>query len=190
MKGGDEIGRKRRRRGSLVGVIGILAAGKIRSIVRALFQARVRPIGPTKADHIRALAVQMTEQAGSENEWATPPHDPEGIPWRKVAVITVIALSLYTIGTILAWFQLMYLQAGRQSTIPELIGMSRINMLIQPLFDLETAAYEQHHRERLRLSSYGWADRESGMIHIPVERAMEELLAEQERKPLGEGEKP
>jgi hypothetical protein len=29
-----------------------------------------------------------------------------------------------------------------------------------------------------RLSSYGWVDRQKGIIHLPVERAMEQMVSE------------
>lgn len=32
-------------------------------------------------------------------------------------------------------------------------------------------------REAARLSSYGWVDRQAGVVHIPIERAMELLVA-------------
>lgn len=32
-------------------------------------------------------------------------------------------------------------------------------------------------REAARLSSYGWVDRQTGVVHIPIERAMELLVA-------------
>lgn len=188
-KAGGEGAQKRGMRSGIRGLVGLLLLGKSRDVIRRIFQARARPIRPTKAEHVRALAAQMTE-GPSENAWPTPPHDPEGIPWRKVTVVAMIALSFYTIGTIIAWLQLRYLQKGRTVSIPEYIGKPRINMLIQPLFDLETASYQQHRRERLRLSSYGWSDRESGMIHVPVERAMEELIAGREGKDHDEGGNP
>lgn len=188
-QGGGDKGHRRGKRSGIRGVFGLLFVGQIRNLMRRLFQARARPIRPTKADHVRRLAAQMTDRR-LENEWITPPHDPEGIPWRKVTVVAVIALSFYTIGTIIAWLQLRYLQSGRIISIPENIGTPRINMLIQPLFDLETASYEQHRRERLRLSSYGWSDRESGMIHVPVERAMEELIAGREGPNTNESRTP
>jgi hypothetical protein len=33
-----------------------------------------------------------------------------------------------------------------------------------------------HAAERARLSSYGWVDRRQGIVHLPIERAMELLL--------------
>lgn len=33
-------------------------------------------------------------------------------------------------------------------------------------------------RERARLSTYGWVDRQAGVVHIPIERAMEIVARE------------
>jgi hypothetical protein len=34
-----------------------------------------------------------------------------------------------------------------------------------------------------RLSSYGWVDRKAGIVHIPIDRAIELIVAEEEKKP-------
>ena len=39
---------------------------------------------------------------------------------------------------------------------------------------------ELERADREKLGTYGWVDREAGRVRIPVERAMEKLLAEQE----------
>lgn len=188
---GEEADTTQRRgaRAWIAGILSVLLVRRARAVIRAGFQTRVRSIEPTKGDYARALAPQMTERPG-QDEWPTPPHDPEHIRWGKVTLVTIIALSFYTIGTIIAWFQLMILQSGKHNPIPDEIGTSRINMLIQPLFDLETASYEQHRLERLRLSSYGWSDRRNQMIHIPVERAMEDLVEEHEKQMKEQGGPP
>lgn len=189
MKGGNRHRGRRGPKAALGALVGVSLVGGIRRALRALFQFRTRPILPTKADHLRDLSPQMTERPG-EDEWPTPPHAPEGVRWGVIGALTAIALSLYALGVIIAWFQLRYLQRGAHNPIPYLIGHPRINMLMQQVFDLETAAHEQQRRERLRLSSYGWSDRESGMIHVPVERAMEELILEIGNQQPSEGKSP
>lgn len=185
-----ENGKERKRRvlAMIMSSFGLIFVHRARDFLRSLFHIRRTPIEPTKGDHVRALSAQMTEGQG-QNEWPTPPHDPEHIRWKLVLIVAIVALSFYAIGTILAWFQLLIIQAGRSPSVPDKIGENRINMLIQPVFDLETASYEQHRRERLRLSSYGWVDRENQVIYIPVERAIEELLADYE-KGDGQGASP
>ena len=36
--------------------------------------------------------------------------------------------------------------------------------------------------DRAKLETYGWVDRKAGRVRIPLERAMEKLIAEQEEK--------
>ncbi len=46
----------------------------------------------------------------------------------------------------------------------------------------ERSSYQ--HQKRARLESYGWVDREHGIAHIPVERAMQlQVEADTERRP-------
>jgi hypothetical protein len=53
-----------------------------------------------------------------------------------------------------------------------------------PTMDLESFAKDQN----TRLNSYGWIDRERGVIHIPIERAMD-LIAERGLPTRGPGTK-
>jgi hypothetical protein len=46
-----------------------------------------------------------------------------------------------------------------------------------PALDLE----KLHAREREQLSTYGWVDRQAGIVHIPIERAMEIVAGEAKR---------
>lgn len=173
--------------GKLAGLFLLPLFRGLRRVLRRLFQTPPRPLRPTKGDKLRALVPQMTEHPG-QNEWPVPEHDVENIRWKRLAVIVSVILSVYALGVVIAWLQLRFLQRGRSLEIPWRIGERRINMLIQPLFDLETGAYEQHRRERRRLSSYGWVDEERGLIHIPIERAIDQLVREQ--KPETPGGEP
>jgi len=42
----------------------------------------------------------------------------------------------------------------------------------------ERSSYEE--KKRTRLESYGWVDREQGIVHVPIERAMELQAAAQD----------
>ena len=37
---------------------------------------------------------------------------------------------------------------------------------------------ELQKRDALRLNSYGWVDKENGVVHIPIDRAMELMVSE------------
>ena len=59
---------------------------------------------------------------------------------------------------------------------------------IEPRSDLRT--YLEH--EQRRLSTYGWVDQNAGVVHIPIERAMDLLLQRglPTRQPAVQGAKP
>jgi hypothetical protein len=68
--------------------------------------------------------------------------------------------------------------------VPREVGSSKIGMVEQQLFDwsrrgsLDRAAREE------RLRSYGWVDRRQGVVHLPIDRAMQ-LVAEGARPAPG-----
>jgi hypothetical protein len=57
--------------------------------------------------------------------------------------------------------------------IPPEVGQSKIGMVEQDLFAVAVRGQEDHARRRAKLGSYGWVDREKGVVHLPIERAME-----------------
>ena len=54
------------------------------------------------------------------------------------------------------------------------------------LYDEPAPVYEQRDKKIRRLHGYGWVERDAGLIHIPIERAMELSLRER-RTPAEEG---
>ena len=62
------------------------------------------------------------------------------------------------------------------------IGKAEIGIVDQTPFETTRGA-EHYRREQMqRLNSYGWVDPAKGTIHVPIERAIEQVLAEQQGK--------
>ena len=53
--------------------------------------------------------------------------------------------------------------------------VDKLNGLIQ----LDTRAEEERERQRERLHGYGWVDRDAGVVHVPIEQAIERVVSEQ-----------
>lgn len=178
---GSGSGAGPRRRGWLYDLVAILSVGWLRRAAKRAAQAHVRPQARTKAERALAVVPQMREGA-AEPEWETPPRMPEGIEWRKVVALAVVTLGVYTIGVMFAYLEWRVAQAAQNAhpSVPARIGERRINLLIQPMFEVETEAYQQRDREAARLDSYGWTDRDAGLIHIPILRAMDDLLTDED----------
>lgn len=66
--------------------------------------------------------------------------------------------------------------------VPPEIGQSKIAMIEQQLFDVAVRGTRDRARRLERLRSYGWVDREAGVVHMPIERAMD-LVAKGVRPP-------
>jgi len=62
------------------------------------------------------------------------------------------------------------------------IGKAEIGIVDQPPFETLRAAERTRKDEMERLSSYGWVDREKGVIHVPIDKAIEQLVAEKGKK--------
>lgn len=70
--------------------------------------------------------------------------------------------------------------------IPPEAGQSKIGMVEQDLFDVAVRGARDVAQRRATLDSYGWVDREKGIVRIPIGRAME--LAAQGVRPTSGGE--
>lgn len=99
-----------------------------------------------------------------------------------VSVIVLLsALVIFAIGVgIFAWIQKhdtgsVVSGAGNKATE---VGKPEVGIVNQPLFDVDTRTTDRLSAQKKRLSGYGWVDRKSGVIHIPIERAMEMVAAE------------
>jgi len=57
--------------------------------------------------------------------------------------------------------------------LPAELGQSKIGLVEQQIFELADRGERQRAAQRARLGSYGWVDRQAGVAHIPIDRAME-----------------
>jgi hypothetical protein len=169
--------RGRRARGWLGELAATLGLGWVRRFARRIAQERIRPMARTKEERALAVVPQMIE-GDEEPKWETPPRHPEAVKWRKVLTIMGVTATVYMGGVVVMYFEMRITQAAQNPSpsIPGAIGDHRINLLLQPMFAIETQAYDEHARESERLDSYGWTDRDAGIIHIPILRAMDDVL--------------
>ena len=62
------------------------------------------------------------------------------------------------------------------------VGKPEIGIVDQTPFETTRGAERYRRRDLEILSSYGWVDREKGIIHIPIDRAIDRFLSEQQGK--------
>jgi hypothetical protein len=108
----------------------------------------------------------------------------------KIVAVGVASLVIFFLASLATG---MYLSSRRAASpplrVPPEIGSSKIGMVEQQLFDRARRGETDRAARKERLGSYGWVDRKQGVVHLPIERAME-LVAGGARPPPGEGAAP
>jgi hypothetical protein len=123
----------------------------------------------------------------------TPPEDPaeepvpghplqerDHLPFAKIVLTAAAAVVVFTVGILWAWGILRGprpdLRGPGSVMGAARIGQAEIGIVDQVPF-ASAAGPEPSRAEAARhLASYGWVDRRRGIIHVPVEQAIERLL--------------
>jgi hypothetical protein len=119
-----------------------------------------------------------------------PPPEEERLPYGKVALVGFASLALFA-GAVL-WARSI-LRDETRAALPQgeapapRVGQAEIGIVDQRMFELEGRAEHLRREQLQRLGSYGWVDRDGGIIHIPISRAMDEVAAELSREGGGGG---
>jgi hypothetical protein len=92
----------------------------------------------------------------------------------KLVFVGVASLVAFFIASALAVGYLRVQQGERGPIpVPPEIGQSKIGMVEQTMFELQVRGVRDRAARLERLSSYGWVDRSAGIVHLPIDRAME-----------------
>jgi hypothetical protein len=91
--------------------------------------------------------------------------------------IVAVGVGSLVVFFLASWVTLGYLrgqEAARPAPpLPADLGSSKIGLVEQQLFELADRGERDRAARRERLGSYGWVDRKAGIVHLPIERAME-----------------
>ncbi len=116
--------------------------------------------------------------------------EPDRVPLKLVigmaAILTLTALVAAVLMVAYFW-SLDRRAASRDASVVAEAGLERREPALPPLPRLQVRAVRHwkdfQTAERERLDSYGWMDRSTGAVHIPIDRAMD-LIAERGVGPL------
>jgi len=105
----------------------------------------------------------------------------DAVDYGKVVGVGVAALALFAISIVWAG-KLMH---GAQADVEATSGHAReidtkrseIGIVDQVPFDGDRRLPEWRAERRAYLDGYGWVDRAKGVAHIPIQQAMEQILA-------------
>jgi hypothetical protein len=106
----------------------------------------------------------------------------QDVDMRKVVTVGAVSLAIFALSAVIAWLILRADVAHLQETQgrpapPSEIGKDEIGIVDQPDFSSDHRIEEWKAAKQKRLSSYGWTARNRRLIHIPIDRAMDEVVS-------------
>jgi hypothetical protein len=113
---------------------------------------------------------------------------------KKIVAVGVVSLVVFALSAVVAHVILRGDEAElqRRGVAPMIRGMAQrdeVGIVDSVPFDAD-ARLERWRAEKAKaITSYGWVDRKKGLIHIPVEEAMKELIRQTPAPPAPGGGK-
>lgn len=119
----------------------------------------------------------------SPSEKAFRPVQEEDAPnLPKLVAIGIGTLIVFAAGIVYVFIVLRRVEpplAQLGGAPPNPSGSAEIGIVDQPIFENDRRLIELTAAKRAILDGYGWSDRDAGTIHIPVSRAIDDMLREQ-----------
>jgi hypothetical protein len=130
----------------------------------------------------------MSHEPSHSTEILPPPEAQadESIASGKILLVGIVALIVFGASTFWStriWRETRNRLEPNGPVAPGAeIGKPEIGIVDQAPFETIRAA-ERSHAEQLRLlHGYGWIDRDKGVIHVPIDKAIDQLVAEKGKK--------
>jgi hypothetical protein len=106
--------------------------------------------------------------------------EPDAIATGRIVLVGVTSLVLFFLASVVST---MVLHARRAelnpdgpAALPGEAGKAKIGIVEQQLFENARTGTRWREAELEQLSTWGWVDRQAGVVHEPVERGMERVL--------------
>lgn len=124
----------------------------------------------------------MSSHSHDTHDGHAPGHESEdAIDYKKVILVGVFSLAAFALGTIWAVAILHHetAKAHVSTGVPRVpaLGQAEIGIVDQVLFEGDHRLASWRAERAARLNGYGWVDRSKGLVHIPIERAMDEVAS-------------
>jgi hypothetical protein len=112
----------------------------------------------------------------------TTSSDDDGIDIKKILMVGGVSLATFAVSALIAFLILRSdVKAGAARGLPPVpseIGKDEIGIVDQVEFSQDSRLEEWRAAKRKRLNGYGWVDREKGVVHIPIEKAMDQVVSQ------------
>ena len=117
---------------------------------------------------------------------SNPPQEDEALAWGKIVLVGVAALCCFAATVFWSTNILNTTRAEEQPhgmSMPTEAHPFEVGIVNQKPFALDQRAAFKRNEQLAQLHGYGWVDRKAGIIHIPIEQAMElEVRAAAQKK--------
>jgi hypothetical protein len=106
----------------------------------------------------------------------------DAIDFTKVILVGIGSLVLFAGGTIWA-VTIFHRETARAhattgpARTPVMLGQPEVGIVDQVLFEGDHRLADWRAERKARLNGFGWVDRSKGVAHIPIEKAMDEVLS-------------
>jgi hypothetical protein len=102
------------------------------------------------------------------------------IDFKKVVAVGVVSLIVFALGTFWA-VTILHRETARAHAAtgvsrPPMLGQSEIGIVDQVLFTGDHRLADWKAEREARLNGYGWVDRSKGIVHIPIDKAIDEVI--------------
>jgi hypothetical protein len=113
----------------------------------------------------------------------------ERLPIGYIGLVAIISAIIFAVGIIWA----ARLENNVRKEVAESTGIAgdapqlgnpEIGMVDQQLYTVERRALDERRTEHAQLDHYGWVDRASGKVHIPIAEAMKKVAANPQPFPV------
>jgi hypothetical protein len=130
----------------------------------------------------------MSHEPSHSTEHLPPPEAQadEHVATFKIVAVGVIALIVFGAATI--WSSRILDRTARTLSpagplpVGKEIGKAEIGIVDQTPFETTRGAESYRRESQQRLNSYGWVDAQKGVIHVPIDKAIDQLLSQEQGK--------
>jgi hypothetical protein len=105
----------------------------------------------------------------------------DGINLKKIILVGAISLVVFALSAVVAWWMLrednaVFAARGVAATPRGLNKLQEVGLVDVAHFDDDHRLEQWRAAKAKAATSYGWVDRNKGIVHIPIEEAMKEVV--------------
>jgi hypothetical protein len=111
-----------------------------------------------------------------------PGLDDDGVDMKKILAVGVVSLVIFAISAFVAYLIMRSdareVAARGLPPVPSELGRDEIGIVDQVEFSQDHRLQEWKAAKRKRLETYGWVNRDKGLVHIPIETAIDQVVGQ------------